>query len=301
MSMEVRQATPADEPDVVAFTQATWPGRHGDYLPRVFADWVARDGPAERTFVVDDEGAAVGVVKAVLQTPREAWMQGMRIAPDYRGRGLSTRLHEAAADWARERGATVGRGIVFSWNGPALAASRVAGFEPATEYRWAHPAPDPAAEPDLTVDDDVDAGWSYWQRSAARSHLRGLAYDMDETWAVRELTRDTLERAAAETFLGVVKADGTRGLAFRSRDVDREDDAGEPVHLAEYGLAAWADPAACASLVAAIARDAAALGADRTRVFVPETVAAVSDAALAGAELGEEPLFVLEADLTRLD
>lgn len=299
--MDVRQATLDDEADVVAFTADTWPERRGDYLQRVFADWVATDGETQRTFVAAADGTAVGIVQAVLLTEREAWMQGMRVDPAYRGRGLSTRLHRAAAEWARERGAAVGRGMVFSWNGPALAASRAAGFETGTEFRWVHPAPDATAAPDTTVVADAAAGWSYWQRSPARDHLRGLALAADESWALQELTPPTLEWAAAETTLAVVRDGGTRGLTFRIRDYDREAENGGTEHWAEYGVAAWADQAACDAVFSAVARDAAAVDADRTRVLVPETAGAVGDAAVAGVPVADEPVFVLEADLTRLD
>lgn len=299
MTVTVRQAIRDDEPAVVAFTRDTWPDRGGDYLPRVFADWVESDGESQRTFVAEVDGSAAGVLQCVLLSDREAWMQGMRVAPDARGRGLSVRLHDAAADWARERGTTVARNMVFSWNAAALAASRAAGFAPATEFRWAHPTPDPTVEPDLAVAADPDAGWTYWQRSPTRDHLRGLALAMDESWALQELTPATLERAATETHLAVVRDRGTRGLAFRVRDYDREAEDGETVHWADYGVAAWADEAACGALVTAVARDAASVGADRARVLVPETAAAVSDVAHAGAGLADEPDFVLEADLTR--
>lgn len=299
--MEVRQATLEDEADVAAFTADTWPDHGGDYLPRVFTDWVETDGETQRTLVAEADGRAVGVVQAVLLTEREAWMQGMRVAPDHRGQGLSTRLHEAAATWARQQGATVGRGMVYSWNGPALAASRAAGFQTGTEFRWVHPEPDPDAEPDRPVVADPAAGWSYWQRSPARDHLRGLALAMDESWALQELTPAMLAAAEAETALFVVRDGGTRGVTFRVRDYERENEDGDVEHWAEYGVVAWADQSACDSLLAAVARDAATVGADWTRVLVPETAGAVGDAAVAGAAVGDEPVFVLEADLTRLD
>lgn len=299
MTVRVRQATLDDEAAVVEFTRETWPGRGGDYLPRVFADWVESDGDAQRTLVAEVEGAVAGVVQCVLLSGHEAWMQGMRVAPEARGRGVSVRLHNAAADWAREQGASVGRNMVFSWNAPALAASRAAGLEPGTEFRWAHPEPDADARPAIEVTAEPEAGWSYWQRSAAREHLQGLALAPEESWALRELTLETLEWAADETFLGVVRESGTRGLAFRVRDYDRETDDGGTEHWVEYGVAAWADPEACRALVDAVRRDAAAVGADRVRVLVPETVAAVSDVAFAGAKLADEPDFVLVDDLTR--
>lgn len=301
MTVHVRQATLDDEAAVVEFTRDTWPDRGGDYLPRVFADWVESDGDAQRTLVAEVDGAVAGIVQCVLLSGHEAWMQGMRVAPGARGRGVSVRLHNAAADWAREQGAAVGRNMVFSWNAPALAASRAAGLEPGTEFRWAHPEPNPDAQPAHHVIADPEAAWSYWQRSAAREHLQGLALAPEESWALRELTLETLEWAADETFLGVVRDAGTRGLAFRVRDSDRETDDGETEHWAEYGVAAWADHEACETLVQAIGRDAASVDADRVRVLIPETAAAVSDVAFAGAGLADEPDFVLVDDLVRRD
>ncbi len=299
MDVHVRQATLDDEADIVEFTHDTWPDRGGDYLPSVFADWVASDGATQRTVVAEHDGAAVGVVQCVLLSEREAWMQGMRVAPAARGQGVSVALHRAAAEWARDRGATVARNMVFSWNAPALAASRTGGLEPATEFRWAHPEPDATADPALEVVADPAAGWTYWQRSGAREHLQGLALAPNESWALRELTLETLEWAADETFLGVVRDDGLRGVTFRVRDYDRETEDGATERWAEYGVAAWADEAACQALVDAVSEDAAGLDADRVRVLIPETVRAVSDVALAGAGIAEEPDFVLADDLTR--
>lgn len=299
MTVTVRQATPEDEPAVVAFTADTWSDRGGDYLPAVFADWVASDGPKQRTFVAEVDGTVSGVAQCVLLSNREAWMQGMRVAPDARGQGVSVRLNDAAAVWARGRGATVARNMVFSWNAPALAASRTAGFEPVTAFRWAHPEPEATGEPALEIVADPAAGWTYWHDSAQRDLLRGLALAMDESWALRELTFETLERAADETMLAVVRDTGTRGLTFRVRDFERQSESGEAEHWAEYGVAAWADVAACEALLTAVSRDAAVVGADRIRVLVPEAVGTVSDVALAGAAVADEPDYVFSIDLTR--
>jgi GNAT superfamily N-acetyltransferase len=298
--LAVRQARAEDHDAVVGFTDDTWPDREvSDYIPRVFPEWVASDGPDQRTFVATVDGDPAGVLQGVRLSPHEAWAQGMRVAPDARGLGLARRLTEAVFDWAADRGATVCRNLVFSWNVQGLGTSRGIGFEPVAEFRWVHPEPDAeaASDTDHTVTDDADAAWSCWERSDANRALRGLALAPDESWAVRELTHDDLRRLADETAVYAVQedGDGTVGMAYRARDYE-PGDGGERV--AEYGVAAWADLPAARALFAAISRDAAAVGADRTRVLIPETARAVSDAAYAGVELGEEPDFVLEADLT---
>lgn len=298
----VRPAEPDDHEAVVGFTRDTW--ETGDYLPHVFEEWVRTDGDSQRTLVAEVGGEVVGVVQVVLLSDWEAWGQGIRVHPDYRGQGVSMALTRACFDWARERGAVVQRAMVFSWNVQGLGQARASGYEPVAEFRWAHPRPDPAADPtragpSAEVVADPDAAWSLWTASAARTALSGLTLDDGESWALSELTRDRLARAADDDALFAVRTDaGIRGFAHRVRSYEREDDDGIERTWAEYGIAAWRDADAARAVFDAIRRDAARAGADRTRVLVPETPGAVSDAALARVEVDGEPDFVMAADLT---
>jgi GNAT superfamily N-acetyltransferase len=264
------------------------------------------------------EGQAVGLCQAVALSDHEGWLQAMRVHPGYRGRGLSVALNDAAFHWLAEAGRSVARNMVFSWNAAGLAGSRASGFGPGAEFRWVEPTPDTEATPacaapgieDAPATQQADAAWGFWQGSDAREQLRGLSLDDGERWALSELTRSELRTAAAAGRLQVVSSDvpvrgdgsggnGVRGFAYRARLDDRETDEGEQETWAEYGVAAWADHDACDRLLAAVARDAAAAGADKTRVLIPEAVRWVSDAAAAGVGVDDDPEFVMHADLTR--
>jgi GNAT superfamily N-acetyltransferase len=298
--LTVRQARADDREAVVAFTESTWPERGDDYIPRVFDEWIRTDGPTQRTFVLDAGDDVAGICQGVLLSDHEAWAQGMRVNPEYRGRKASPKLTRAVFDWAREQGATVCRNMVFSWNAAGLGQSRAVGFDPRTEFRWAEPEPDAdAAGPDgLRVVEDADTAWTAWQRSAGRDHLAGLTLASDESWALAELTRERLRDVAdAERALAVADDDGVRGMTFRVRADEHETDEGTE-RFAEYGVGVWADLPTARALFAAISRDAAAIGVDRTRVLIPETVRHVSDVAAARVGFSDEPDFVLEADLT---
>ena len=299
--LTVRPARADDYDDVVAFTSDTWADHDGsDYIPRIYHDWIEGPdgGERRRTLVADDGESVVGIAQAVLLSDREAWCQGIRVAPSHRGDGVSTRITHALFDWARDRGAAVARNMVFSWNVAGLGQSRATGFAPATEFRWALPEPDPDAEPSRTVTDDPDDAWTYWARSDARDRLRGLTLDFDETWATRQLTREDLRRAADETAVFAVEDAGTRGMTYRVREYERESEDGEVEHRVEYGVGAWEDLAACRDLLAAVRRDAGELGADRVRVLIPETARFVSDVAATRTPVSDDPDFVLAADLT---
>lgn len=294
--MELREARQEDHEAVAAFTRETWPDREsGDYIPDIYPEWIG--GEDTHTLVVDTGDDIAGIVQCVLLSPDEAWCQGMRVNPEFRGTDVSKRLSYGAFDWARERGALVARNMVFSWNAAGLGQSRSVGFDPVTEFRFAHPEPDPDADPALETSADPAAAWRAWTESDAREHLRGLALDTDESWAMSELTRATLERAAEESAVVAVREDGLRGMSYRSRTGERERE-GETERVAEYGVASWEDLPAARALFSAVARDAAEIGADRTRVLIPETARSVSDAAYTRTEIADEPDFVLSADLS---
>jgi GNAT superfamily N-acetyltransferase len=293
MQPTVRQAREDDYDDVVAFAEEVWTDRPetADYIPDVFRSWVASDGPDQRTVVVDVDGRAAGLCQAVMCTDHEAWLQGMRVAPDHRGAGLGLAMVDHLFEWARERGATVARNMVFSWNDAGLGQSVAAGFDPVTSFRFAHPNPREAdAE---RVENDPAAAWRYWTASEGRTHLAGLALDREQAWALSELTREMLFDLADEQAVFAVKGDGTRGMACGIGTIDADGEM-----LAEYAVGTWADRDAAAALFDAIRADAASLDVDGTRVLIPETPRHVADAAAVRAELADWPDFVLAADLT---
>jgi GNAT superfamily N-acetyltransferase len=299
---EVRGARPEDYEAVVAFTEDTWPERGGDYVPHVYEEWMAAEGGDQRTLVLDpvDEPGLAGLVQGVLLSDHEAWAQAMRVNPDYRGLGVAPELTYALFDWAAEAGASVCRNMVFSWNEAGLGTSRSVGFDPVTAFRWAHPDPDPGIELEgFEVTGRPETAWTCFQGSSASRHLRGLALDLDESWALSESTLERFRRANEETvILALTDGERVRACTYRVREYDRETDVGETETWAEYGVGVWSDLDAARGLFAAVARDAAGVDADRTRVLIPETPRHVTDAAYARAGISDEPDFVLAKDLT---
>lgn len=295
----VRRAEPADHEAVAAFTADTWAERDvSDYIPEVFSEWVADAGPDRRTVVATIEDEPVGVCSGTILTDGEAWMQGIRVDPDHRGSGVGQAMTDDLFDWARGRGASVARNMVFGWNDAALGTARIHGFEPATTGRWARPEPDGSAEPALPVREDAAAAWSHWTDSEARAWLAGLALDGQEAWALAELTRDRVaELADGGRVLAVVEG-STRATTVTAGRRERTDEDGETRTVADYAVASWDDLAAARSLFEAIRADAAARDVDGTRVLIPETPEFVTDAASARAPLSDRPFYVMAADLT---
>jgi GNAT superfamily N-acetyltransferase len=300
----VRRARAEDTEAIAAFTEDTWEDWDaGDYIPEAFPEWVATDGPDQYTAVTVVDDDPVGLAQSRLLTGGEAWFQGLRVHPDHRGRGHALAMTRRLQEWSRERGATVARNMVFGWNEAGLGQSRAAGFDPGPSCRWARPEPADSTDgvgtvsgdTTLSVHEDRDAAWRFWTHSHARTELDGLVLDDEVAWGLAELTRDRFERLADAGRPITVAGKRTRGttvrLGARERDGER---------VVDYAVAAWADADAARVLFDAIREDATARGGDGTRVLIPESPQYVSDAALAGVPLSDEPVYVFTADLTGL-
>ncbi|MDY6775029.1 MAG: GNAT family N-acetyltransferase [Halobacteria archaeon] len=110
MEIGIRDARPEDREDVLGFASETWDG--WDYIPEVWEDWLEEGD----LLVGDVEGTVVGVIHLVGVSEDEAWIEGLRVDPDYRREGVATRLVEAAEERAREGGRQVIRCMVFGSN-----------------------------------------------------------------------------------------------------------------------------------------------------------------------------------------
>jgi GNAT superfamily N-acetyltransferase len=298
----VRGARPDDYGAVVDLAEDTWPERGEDYIPRVYEEWMETEGDDRRTLVVDpvDEPGLAGIVRGVLLSDRKAWAHAMRVNPDYRGMGVSAKPTRGLFDWAAGAGASVcrNRNVVFSWNEAGLGQSRSVGFEPVTEFRWADPDPDPdAAVEGFEVTDDPAAGWTCYQGSDAAAHLRGLAptpRSRGRSPSARSggSAGPPTGRRASRSRTGASSGAAPPGPGVRHRDRRRR--KRDPGGVRRRGLVG---PGGRPGVFAAVARDAAGVGADRTRVLVPETPRHVSDAAFTRAGISDEPDFVLAKEL----
>ncbi len=134
MSSVVRQARPDDAESIAVFTRDTF--AWGDYVAESFAGWL--DDPRLHVVVaVDEADRAVGVMRTMLTSPREAWLASARVHPDHRGKGLATAMNEAGVAWAVARGARVVRLLIEDWNeGPQRQVDRM-GYRKVSTWSFA--------------------------------------------------------------------------------------------------------------------------------------------------------------------
>jgi GNAT superfamily N-acetyltransferase len=124
MDLVIRRARRSDKRDVLAAVRTIWGGQ--DRIPEVFDSWVThRTGPF---FVAESAGRVVGMGKVTVVSPTEAWLEGGRVAPRWRRKGIATALIAHRIAYARERGFKVLRFSTASDNTPIHRAAKRFGF-----------------------------------------------------------------------------------------------------------------------------------------------------------------------------
>ena len=183
MDLVIRRARPSDKRDVLVAVRTLWGGH--DRIPDVFDAWVThRTGPF---FVAESAGHVVGMGKLTVVSPAEAWLEGGRVAPRWRRKGIATALIAHRIAYARERGFRVLRFSTASDNTPIHRSANRFGFKRvATLSR--HEAPATPGSPPASA-----------TRAQERAVLRrvGPLVQRGHGWEWREITSHDVRSAIA--------------------------------------------------------------------------------------------------------
>jgi len=105
MTVIVRQAKPSDKKPLMDFVTKTWGGH--DYVPSVWDEWLRDKGG--KIFVVEVDGKQVGMNRVRLLKDGTGWLEGVRIHPDFRGKGLASLLGAKSMQYASRFGVSTFR------------------------------------------------------------------------------------------------------------------------------------------------------------------------------------------------
>jgi len=196
----VRDARAEDKAGVLELTAHTW--EFGDYIQYVFDDWLAdRHG----RFLVAEElalGRIVAIDKLSMLSPTEAWFEGLRVHPDFRGRGLASRLQRYMIGEAARLGAQAVRLTTLATNRPVHLACYRDGFTlkcVVRFWKWedgeAGEGADeasPAYKLRYATPEEAPTLYEWWRRAAA-FRTAGLAH---HSWSFAQTSAAEWEAAA---------------------------------------------------------------------------------------------------------
>ena len=255
-TLEVRDAQPEDRDAVFAFCSRTW-GDDGDYIPDVWDSWLADPDGAVLVGIMNGRPVALSRINMI--APEEAWIEGLRVAPDMRRQGVGRIIVSRSLVRARELGAFVARMFTGATNTASQRLFTRYGFTRIAELAWytgdALPGdpeeaarvtqPRTAAELDPSISEttrdttvgalptgarlrtpgpaEFDRLWAWLEQSNLTPFNGGIEI---HHWAGRGVTEPVLrEYLAAGNIIELEEWSATQALAIVTED---EDHAGLP-------------------------------------------------------------------------
>ncbi len=276
--MEVRPARLEDIPLIVPWTRDTF--EWGDYVPDRLPSWL--DDPESHTVVCVEGEEIVGVSNTVMLSPTEAWLEGARVHPGHRRRGIGSLMNRAGLHWARQRGARVARLAAEEENAAARKQVEAMGYRQTS--KWAHASLSPLQRPPTSLASglqpapsaDIDAAWLSWvSGDLSRPGREMLAVG----WRWKTATPDDLVSAVK------------RGAFFQSPAGWVIADQPEPDWLNCGWLATTPDSAP--ELIDDLLKTAREWGIDEVTVKVPWTPWMVEALVRAGDEPGSVVVYAI--------
>lgn len=190
MAVEIRGARPENKEAILAISAQVWEGE--DYIPNVLDGWLSEGG----LVVAEQNADIVGFGKLTLLSPGEVWLEGLRVDPAHRGKGVAKAIAQHQLESAL---ALKPRSIRFATaevNAESLHIARKQGFQEIARFTYVEgPVRDESVPPGIFVVRDVEPGWAVVRASSAYRDARGF---LGLGWRFPELTRDRLAELVAQ-------------------------------------------------------------------------------------------------------
>lgn len=208
--MKIRQAKSSDKKEILGFCTNTF--SWGDYIDQVWDYWFSdKNG---RLFVAEDEGKKIGVSHvAICPGSRAAWLEGVRVHPEYRRSKIATDLLNTMLAFAGKKGARQASAIVSSGNIPSQHMMEKNGF--AEVSRWVYYSTDQKFEEEETEARlaslaDLERIWSYLIQKSRIYQLSAGTYV--KAWHWYPLDKGTLQKLIQEKSIAVTGSGDIDGV-----------------------------------------------------------------------------------------
>ncbi|MGI0072471.1 MAG: GNAT family N-acetyltransferase [Nitrosotalea sp.] len=142
--MKIRDAMSSDKATVLEFCKDTF--SWGDYVADVWDRWQSKG----QLYVVEDDGKVVGVYNLAI-SEKQAWIEGMRVHPKYRRKGLGKSMLSYAESIIQNK---TTRLIIESENHPSIMLAKSMGYY--LEEKWRLYSMHPEKQPfDVKIANDI--------------------------------------------------------------------------------------------------------------------------------------------------
>ncbi len=278
MNLIFRPARPEDKPRMLEITANTW-GDGWDYISYVWDRWLA-DPQGEFT-MAELDGVVVALAKLTWQGEGQWWMEGLRVDPHYRLKGIGQAMSTYQVSLAKRLGGHVVRYATGLRNEGSHRIAERAGFHVRARLveRVAEKLDEPATGLETLTRTDLDAIWELARDSDVLREARGMYAYM---WKAFELTRERLaEHLNKGEVMGTRDAEGHLG-AWCLVEVDPEwERLGVTTAMgAREGIT---------RLARALRAQAAALGKVLVEVMTPPVPRALDALTVAGYHIEVDP------------
>jgi len=179
-----RPLRPEDKPRVLEITAHTW--GDGDYIPEVWERWLA-DPKGEFTAAAQD-GVVVAIAKLTWQGEGQWWMEGLRVDPERRLKGIGQAMCAYQVALAKKLGGRMARYMTGIRNDGSHRIAERAGFHVLARFveRVADKMDGPVEAVTL-ASADLDSVWNMLRESDLVAETKGI-YVCD--WKACEITRE---------------------------------------------------------------------------------------------------------------
>ena len=130
MPILCRPALPMDTPGMLDLTRHIWEGE--DYVPNTWNDWMA--DPEGVLAVAEFKARVVGLGKLTKLSEFDWWLEGLRVHPEYEGRGIASLLNDYLLNHWQQRGSGAIRLATISNREPVQHMVKTRGFNLIGEY-----------------------------------------------------------------------------------------------------------------------------------------------------------------------
>lgn len=99
MEYNIRSLKESDKDDILEIAKHTWEGH--DYLPYSFESWLKDKNSHSSAVELDGHVIALANLR-VIEDGKTGWMEGLRVHPEYRGKGLAKALTNQVVQTAKD-------------------------------------------------------------------------------------------------------------------------------------------------------------------------------------------------------